>query len=174
MASDDASDAGTECTTMQCGQEAVYAYWMPDLGQFSRARSPEHDLLDDGDLCPYVCESCRDRMVASPHYKTGEFVRPEEKLIADGGRSDGGVERGPYIEETKVEIVTTWNDEDELGERVVRYDDVRCPECGRMLFCILWEAYGYPEVHCPPCGLRDTWPFKQTGLRDRYERGCPA
>lgn len=71
----------------------------------------------------------------------------------------------------KVDAVTTWNDEDELGERVVRYDDVRCPECDRMLFCIRWEATGWPEVHCPPCGLRESWPFEETGLRNRYERG---
>lgn len=69
----------------------------------------------------------------------------------------------------KVDAVTTWNDEDELGERVVRYDDVRCPECGRMLWCIRWESVGYPEVHCPPCGLLDSWPFNDTGLRERYE-----
>lgn len=70
----------------------------------------------------------------------------------------------------KVDAVTTWNDEDELGERVVRYDDVRC-ECGRMFFCIRWEAYGYPEVHCPACGFRESWPFGETGLEERYRRG---
>jgi phage FluMu protein Com len=69
----------------------------------------------------------------------------------------------------KVDAITTWNDEDELGERVVRYNDVRCPECGRMLFCIRWEATGWPEVHCPPCGVHEGWPFEETQLRERYE-----
>jgi len=53
---------------MDCSGEAVYAYWMPDLGHFSEVRSPEHDQLKDGDLAPYVCESCRDRMAAGPHW----------------------------------------------------------------------------------------------------------
>lgn len=75
----------TECTTMQCSGEATYAYWMPGLGGFSRVRSPEHDRLDDGDLAPYVCKSCRDRMAASPHWERDRFINPREKLMADGG-----------------------------------------------------------------------------------------
>jgi hypothetical protein len=75
----------TPCTIMECSGDPEYAYWMPDLGQFSRAQDPEHDLLDDGDLAPYVCESCRDRMAASPHWDAEQFVNPREKLIADGG-----------------------------------------------------------------------------------------
>jgi hypothetical protein len=75
----------TPCTIMECSGDAEYAYWMPDLGQFSRAQDPEHDLLDDGDLAPYVCESCRDRMAASPHWDGERFTNPREKLIADGG-----------------------------------------------------------------------------------------
>ena len=71
----------------------------------------------------------------------------------------------------KIDAVTTVNDPDELGERVVRYRDVRCPDCDRMLWCIRWEDYGWPEVHCDACGLRDSWPFDATELRDRYEEG---
>ena len=71
----------------------------------------------------------------------------------------------------KVDAVTTWNDEDEIGERVVRYTDVRCPHCDRMFWCIRWEAYGYPEVHCNACGLRESWPFETLGLRERYAEG---
>jgi hypothetical protein len=76
---------GRECTNMNCHAEAEYAYWMPDLGQFSRVRSPEHDMLDDGDLAPYVCESCRDHMAGTSHWDGERFYRPEEKLVADGG-----------------------------------------------------------------------------------------
>ena len=72
---------------------------------------------------------------------------------------------------TKVDAVTTVNDPDEIGERVVRYDDVRCPICNRMFWCIRWEAVGYPEVHCDVCGLRGYWPFETTGLKRRYENG---
>jgi len=75
---------------------------------------------------------------------------------------------------TKVEAVTTVNDPDELGERVVRYGDVRCPECGRMFWCIRWEACGWPEVHCDHCGYREGWPFEETDLRERYEEGPRA
>lgn len=72
---------------------------------------------------------------------------------------------------TRVDPVTTWNDENELGTRVIRYDDVRCPECDRMLWCINWECNGWPEVHCDACELRESWPFEETGLKDRYKRG---
>jgi len=71
----------------------------------------------------------------------------------------------------KVDAVTTWNDPDELGELVVRYLDVRCPNCNRMFWCIRWEATGYPEVHCDHCDYRDYWPFEETGLEERYSEG---
>lgn len=72
----------------------------------------------------------------------------------------------------RVMEITTWNDPDERGDRVVRYRDVRCRECRRMLWCIRWEDIGWPEVHCPACGIRDTWPFDDhPGLRARYEEG---
>lgn len=76
------------CTVMDCSGDAEFAYWMPDLGHFSEVRSPEHDQLEDGDLAPFVCESCRDRMAASPHWEADRFARPEEKLVtaADGGK----------------------------------------------------------------------------------------
>jgi hypothetical protein len=70
---------------MDCSGDAEFAYWMPDLGHFSEVRSPEHDQLDDGDLAPYVCESCRNRMAAGPHWDSERFVRPQEKLVTDGG-----------------------------------------------------------------------------------------
>lgn len=85
---DDAGVDREECTIMQCSGDAKYAYWMPDLGEFSKVRNPTHDLLEDGDLSPYVCESCRDRMASSPHWTADRFVRPEEKLVTDGGRDE--------------------------------------------------------------------------------------
>ncbi|WP_141465096.1 hypothetical protein [Salinadaptatus halalkaliphilus] len=56
---------------------------------FSRVLDPEQDDLDHGDLHPYVCESCRDRMTDGPHWDEERFARPEEKLVtvADGGKS---------------------------------------------------------------------------------------
>lgn len=72
---------------------------------------------------------------------------------------------------TKVDAVTTVNDPDEIGERVVRYCDVRCSSCDRMLWCVRWEVCGYPEVHCDACGFRESWPFEQSGLKERYEEG---
>jgi hypothetical protein len=77
----------TECTIMYCLGDAEFAYWMPDLGHFSEVRSPEHDFLEDGDLAPHVCESCRDRMASSSHWDGNRFVRPREKFVADGGTS---------------------------------------------------------------------------------------
>jgi len=71
----------------------------------------------------------------------------------------------------KVDAVTTVNDPDDLGERVVRYLDVRCPDCDRMLWCIRWEDYGWPEVHCDVCGFREGWPFEASELEDRYREG---
>jgi hypothetical protein len=78
-----------QCTNMNCHGDAEFAYWMPDLGQFSRVQSPDHDMLDDGDLAPYVCEACRDNMAGGPHWDAERFVRPQEKLIADGGEPLG-------------------------------------------------------------------------------------
>jgi len=83
----------SECTNMDCSEEAVYGYWMPDLGHFSEVRSPEHDQLKDGDLAPYVCESCRDRMAAGPHWDADRFVDPRERLVADGGTFEDGTEQ---------------------------------------------------------------------------------
>lgn len=72
----------------------------------------------------------------------------------------------------KVDAVTTWNDPDELGDRVVRYLDVRCPDCNRMFWCILWEANGWPSVHCDVCDFRESYPFESIdGLEERYLTG---
>jgi len=60
---------------------------------------------------------------------------------------------------TRREIVDS--DADDIGHRVVEYDEVRCPECDRMLKCIRWEDYGWPEVHCEACGIRESWPFDE-------------
>lgn len=97
MSSQPADRTVCECTNMNCHAGAQFAYWMADLGQFSRVRSPEHDLLDDGDLAPYVCGSCRDYMADSPHWDADGFVRPEEKLV-----TDGGTERRDPVEDSRV------------------------------------------------------------------------
>lgn len=69
-----------QCTDKLCNNEAEFAYRFGD--GFSRVHSPERGDLEDGDLCPFVCEDCRDRMAASPHHEAERFVRPEETLIA--------------------------------------------------------------------------------------------
>lgn len=120
------SDRKDKCTIMRCSGKAIYAYWMPDLGHFSEVRSPEHDQLDDGDLCPYVCESCRDRMANSPHWDRDRFIRPEEKLVADGGsvpcpscdRDDFKNEHGMNIHHATVH-----------GESLTR-ETTECDHCG--------------------------------------------
>ncbi len=73
---------------------------------------------------------------------------------------------------TRVFEVTTWNDPDEIGDRVVRYTDVRCPECGRMFWCLLWEDTGWPSVHCDACDIEYSYPFDEIdGLEERYSNG---
>jgi hypothetical protein len=74
----------TECTDKLCDGVAEFACWMPDRGDFARVRNPERDDLSDGDLCPFLCESCRDRRAGSSLYDGFRFVRPEEKLVTDG------------------------------------------------------------------------------------------
>lgn len=73
----------------------------------------------------------------------------------------------------KVETVHDWSEgeEWEQRERVTRYDDVRCPECNRMLYCVLWEDIGYPDVHCPVCGFRESHPWDDhPEIREAWER----
>ena len=75
---------------------------------------------------------------------------------------------------TRVHEVTTWNDfgDDDRRDRVVRYTDVRCPDCGRMFWCELWEDIGWPSVVCDACGVEHTYPFEEIdGLEQRYLRG---
>ena len=77
-----------ECTDKLCERQAEFAYRFGD--GFSRVRNPEDaSELEDGDLAPFVCETCRDRMAQSPHWDESRFVRPEETLIpvTDGGNS---------------------------------------------------------------------------------------
>jgi len=66
---------------------------MPDMGDFSRARAPENPDLEDGDLCPYVCEACRDWRISNGRYDADRFVDPREKLFADGGTVEDDTDR---------------------------------------------------------------------------------
>jgi len=70
---------------------------------------------------------------------------------------------------TRVDCVTTVNDPDDIGERVVRDTEVRCPECGRMYWLIRWDDYGWPECHCDVCDRRESWPFETPGIKDKYD-----
>jgi len=86
MSTDHAGDQD-ECTTMLCAGDAAYAYLFDrEAGQLSRTRNPTHDLHDDGDLHPYVCKQCRERMASNPHWDAERFVRPEEILSTYGGQ----------------------------------------------------------------------------------------
>ena len=80
--SEDGADR-KQCTDKTCMGEAVYALWMGE--QFSRVADAHPSYsYDDGDLHPHVCEDCLPRY-RDLHGDKGEFVRPEEKLVADGG-----------------------------------------------------------------------------------------
>lgn len=73
---------------------------------------------------------------------------------------------------TKVAAVESVNNPDDIGERVVRYRDVRCRECSRMFWCVYWEDVGYPHVNCQACGIEYSWPFEEIeGLEHRYRHG---
>jgi len=124
----------SECTIMDCSGVAEYAYWMPDLGHFSEVRSPEHDQLEDGDLSPYVCESCRDRMAAGPHWDANRFVNPREKLVADGGSEPRDPTEDPRAcSRCGVHIgFMTDNYCDPCAREIgARGDMVRCMGCGQ-------------------------------------------
>jgi len=101
------------CTVKTCNADPKWALWMGD--DFSRVRDP-HPVreYEDGDIHPFVCSTCRESGVFS---RTDmEWVRPEEKLIADGGRdqsgdgvgrSDGEITR--YCEGCEAEVTATWD-----------------------------------------------------------------
>lgn len=130
----------------------------------------EPDQFNEADYC----KGCATHLHKFPSKQDHEqYDLRDPQLRVDGGsvKSATARRRPTLNQRNKIDVVTTWNDDDELGDRVVRYDDVRCPECSRMFFCIRWEATGYPEVHCPACGLTDSWPFDETGLEQRYRQG---
>lgn len=114
-----------ECTIMGCSETAEFAYWMPDLGQFSKVRNPEHVLMEDGDLAPYVCESCRDRMASSPHWDGDRFARLTEKLVTDGGepQHQPAIERCNVCGGDAAEHILVVRIESVLGGDVWVYDD---------------------------------------------------
>jgi DNA-directed RNA polymerase subunit RPC12/RpoP len=71
---------------------------------------------------------------------------------------------------TRIYEVESVNHAEDIGDRVARYDEIRCPNCNRMFWCIRWADYGYPEVHCENCNIRESWPFEGIdGLKDQYE-----
>lgn len=85
---------GQQCTDRLCEHAGEYAYWMGDGNGFSRVHEPHpSNPYEDGDLHPFVCESCRDRMAATAHWDADRFVRPREKLITDGGADASDVSR---------------------------------------------------------------------------------
>jgi len=43
---------------------------------------------------------------------------------------------------------------------VVQYDEIRCTECKRMLYCHNWLSAGYPHTYCEACEIMHTWPFE--------------
>lgn len=95
-----ATDGGyVECTDKLCEGRAKWALWMPRREDFSRVHDPHPTLpYEDGDKHPYVCDFCLERYEWR-HGHNGEFVRPEEKLVTDGGVPDPEAFRIPTIDE---------------------------------------------------------------------------
>ncbi|WP_135823034.1 hypothetical protein [Halostella litorea] len=98
------------------------------------------------------------------------------EAVADGGAVEAGTSAVPHYATVKVDAITPgWEGDDPRQDPVTRYRNVRCPGCGRLLFCLHWEAVGYPEVHCPACGFRAYWPFdSHPEWKAFYERGFRA
>jgi predicted RNA-binding Zn-ribbon protein involved in translation (DUF1610 family) len=129
---------------------------MPETGDFSRIQGPEHDELDHGDLHPYVCPPCRDRMADTPHWDRARFVRPEEKLVsASGGgralRTDGGTSTSDTEPRPRTRAPTN-----QWGETLSRFStrlDWPCDNCGHDSLD-QWISEGATEtaVVCPTCG----------------------
>lgn len=115
--SEPVTDGGEpECTDKLCSGEATFALWMGE--KFSRVNQPpEASDLDDGDLAPYVCEECLPRYERL-HGEHGEFVRPEERLVTDGGTDVVPVHLTKYPEDAELEVET-----DSDGQPVVTNHD---------------------------------------------------
>ena len=80
----DGEDSQKQCTDKVCVGSAQYALWMGE--HFSRVSDAHPSFsYDDGDLHPHVCEECLPRY-RDLHGDKGEFVRPEEKLVTNGGQ----------------------------------------------------------------------------------------
>jgi hypothetical protein len=90
----DTSESGisqTECTDKLCEGDAKHALWMGV--KFSRVvDAPESVSYEDGDLHPHVCDGCLARYERR-HGNKGEFVRPREKIVTDGGQNQSSRER---------------------------------------------------------------------------------
>lgn len=92
-----------QCTDKICEGEARFALWMGD--QFSRVVDAHESMsYDSGDLHPHVCESCLPRY-KDLHGDKGEFIRPNERLVTDGGANDGEVKRTVAVDDELEEAV---------------------------------------------------------------------
>jgi len=78
-----------QCTDKLCENPGKYALWMGE--RFSRlVDGTESEPYEEGDYHPFICENCLNRY-REHHDRDGwEFVRPEEKLVTDGGQPDCG------------------------------------------------------------------------------------
>jgi len=78
----------------------------------------------------------------------------------------------PLDELTLDEVVEGEHEPDDPGHDVVRYDEIRCPECDRRLYCHYWDSAGYPHVICEVGHFEDSWPFEDVPeFKDAYEHG---
>lgn len=59
------------------------------------------------------------------------------------------------------EVVYGEHEPDDPGHEAVRYHEVRCPQCGRMLVCLRWESVGYPAVNCDAGHFKAYFPFEE-------------
>ena len=69
-----------------------------------------------------------------------------------------------------VEIVRKEDDSFSSQYPIVRYYEIRCEKCKRMLYCHNWESVGYPWTYCESCENAHYWPFdERKELKEKYD-----
>lgn len=129
----------SECTDKLCDSDATYALWMSD--HFSRVMDPHESMpYDGGDLHPYVCEDCLHRYERI-HGDKGEFIRPVEKIAADGGLSSSDTAESVRWRYAIDDAAAFETRHEAVGEAAII--NRRREDCRRDV-----EVWAYPECAC--------------------------